>query len=323
VTKFALLSTALAAILIALLSVAPAQASNAVSFVSSTGTSTICTRVAPCGTFQAAHDVTVEEGEIHCLDSGPFGAFGNVTTISISVTIDCADMGAVHTGSFVINGTAIVVTIRNLSFNNISGISGTGIDFQNGAVLYIENCVIQNFSHNPPYVGIKFEPSVPGAHLHVTDTIIKNSGNPINHSAGGALVVSPQSGGTAQVALNRITVAYSDFGIVADGTGSTGGINMTIADSVTSGNSQDGIVATTPSGGAPIGIMVKNTKSANNGFGIRSIGSNVTVRVDSSSVIGNGTGLSALNGGALLTFGNNAVRANGTDGAFSGSIGLQ
>ena len=50
-------------------------------------------------------------------------------------------------------------------------------------------------------------------------------------------------------------------------------------------------MATTSGGGAQIGVMVKNTKSTNNGFGIRSLGPNVTVRVDGSSVIGNGTGL--------------------------------
>jgi hypothetical protein len=98
---------------------------------------------------------------------------------------------------------------------------------------------------------------------------------------------------------------------------------MTIADSMVGGNSQDGIIATTPGGGAPIGVYVKNTKSVNNAIGIRSIGPNVTVRVDGSGVIGNGTGFAALSGGALLTFGNNAVRANGTDGAFSGPVGLQ
>jgi hypothetical protein len=98
---------------------------------------------------------------------------------------------------------------------------------------------------------------------------------------------------------------------------------MTVTDSVSSGNLNDGIIATTPAGGAPIGVYVKNTRLANNGFGIRSIGSNVTVRVDASSVIGNGTGLTASSSGALLTFGNNAVRANGSDGAFSGSVVLQ
>ena len=72
---------------------------------------------------------------------------------------------------------------------------------------------------------------------------------------------------------------------------------MTIADSMIGGNAQDGIIATTPGGGALIGVYVKNTKSVNNAIGIRSIGPNVTVRVDGSSVIGNGTGLS-VSGGA-------------------------
>jgi hypothetical protein len=322
VTKFALLSTAFVAMLVALLSAAPAQAFNSVSFVSSTGTSTICTRAAPCGTFQAAHDVTLSEGEIHCLDSGPFGPPGSVTTISIPITIDCADTGAVGS-AFVINGTGIVVKIRNLSINDEITFGSIGINFQNGAALFVENCVIQNYSHSfPSNVGISFQPTAPGARLVVTDTIINNNGDPLR-STGGGIVINPQSGGSARVVLNRVSIDNNIFGIVADGTGSTGGINMTIADSVTSGNSQDGIVAATPSGGAPIGVYVKNTKSANNGFGIRSIGSNVTVRVDGSSVIGNGTGLTALSGGALLSAGNNMVQANGSNGAFSGSVGLQ
>jgi hypothetical protein len=136
-------------------------------------------------------------------------------------------------------------------------------------------------------------------------------------------VINPVSGGTAQVALERVTVTGNAFGIAADGTRSTGGINMTIADSMIAGNSQDGIVAATPSGGAPIGVMVTNTKSANNAIGIRSIGENVTVRAKNSDVMGNSTGLSFYSGGRLLTFGNNAVRANGTDGVFSGPVALQ
>jgi hypothetical protein len=167
--------------------------------------------------------------------------------------------------------------------------------------------------------GLIFQPNG-RALLHVSDSIFYNNGG---SGTGGGIVVRPRSAGTAQVDLERVVVNGNVFGIAADGSSSTGGINMTIADSMVGGNSQDGILAVTPSGGAPIGVYVKNTKSVNNSFGIRSIGPNVTVRVDSSSAIGNTTGLSFSDGGALLTFGNNAVRTNGTDGAFSGPVALQ
>jgi hypothetical protein len=132
---------------------------------------------------------------------------------------------------------------------------------------------------------------------HLLVTVISNEGS----GTGGGIVINPQSGSTAQVNLERVTVNGNALGIAADGTGSTGGINMTIADSMVGGNAQDGIIAVTPSGGAPIGVMVTNTKSVNNALGIRSIGANVTVRVENSKVTGNSTGLSFLGGVGNLT----------------------
>jgi len=129
--------------------------------------------------------------------------------------------------------------------------------------------------------------------------------------------------GSARVVIERTSVLNNVFGIVADGSQSTAGINMTIKDSVMASNDNDGLIATTPAGGAPIGVLVSNTVSANNAFGIRSIGTNVTVRVNSSDIAGNGTGLSFSGGGALLSAGNNTVQANGTNASFSGSYGLQ
>src|SRR5260370_32595013 len=152
----------------------------------------------------------------------------------------------------------------------------------------------------PAEAGISFQPNS-ASKLSVTDTVISNFGS----GTGGGIVINPQSGGTAQVNLERVTVNGNAFGIAADGSNSTGGINMTIADSMIGGNSQDGIIATTPGGGAPIGVMVTNSKSVNNAIGIPSIGPNVTVRVENSKVIGNGTGVTPLHRRALLTFGNN------------------
>jgi hypothetical protein len=92
---------------------------------------------------------------------------------------------------------------------------------------------------------------------------------------------------------------------------------------VIASNTQDGIVATTTAGHAPIGVLVTNTKAVNNTRGVRAIGPNVTVRLDNSRVAGNGIGIGTLSGGHVLTLGNNVVRANGSDGAFSGALALQ
>jgi hypothetical protein len=310
-TKIALLITSLAGMLVALLPATPARAQNTKSFVSSTGSGTACTFTAPCANFQTAHNATAPAGEIDCLDSGDFFAL----TITKSIVIDCAGTAA-STNQFTVNGAGINVTIRNLTFFTTNTGLDTGISFFNGAALVVEHCL---FYANPT-AGINFQPTAAGAKLVVTDTVINNNGV---GSTGGGIVVSPFSGGTAQVALNRVTVAANVFGIAVDGSQSTGGINMTITDSVSSGNSQDGIVATTPAGGAPIAVMITNSKSINNGFGIRSIGAGVTVRVENSKVIGNGTGVTSLNGGGLVTFGNNVVRANGSDGGFTAAAGLQ
>ena len=208
-------------------------------------------------------------------------------------------------------GAGDVVTLDGLH------LAGGGITFNAGGHLHVVNCVItkQNISNE---AGIRFAPNSAGK-LTVTDTVIINVGS----STGGGIVIKPASSGSAQVELKRVIVNGNAFGVAVDGTGSTAGINMTIADSMIGGNAQDGIVATTPSGGAPIGVLVTNTKSVNNAIGIRSIGPNVTVRVGNSVVTGNGTGLATLAGGALLSFGTNAVQANATNGAFSGSVAMQ
>ncbi len=205
-----------------------------------------------------------------------------------------------------------MVTLEGLHFNG-----GKGVFFNSGAHLHIVRCVFTN-GNSAGSDGIRFQSERPGK-LSVTDTVISNMGS----GTGGGIVINPRSGGTARVNLERVTINGNAFGIAVDGSSSTGGINMTIADSMIGGNAQDGIIATTPAGGAPIGVYLKNTKSVNNAFGVRSIGAGVTVRVDSSSIIGNVTGLSFSGGGALLSFGNNSVEANGVNGSFSGPVALK
>jgi hypothetical protein len=291
-----------------------AYALNDHSWVSaSTGTGTACTRVAPCSSFSTAQAATNAGGVISVLDPGDYG--GLIISKSLTVRAEGVDGGMAITGSngfllSVFAGPSDIVTIEGLRLD------GTGIVFGTGGEFHVVRCVITNSTL--PGDGILLESNNPSK-LSVTDTVITNAGN----NQGGGIVIRPQPGGNARVALERVTINGNTFGIAADGSGSTGGINMTIADSMIGGNRQDGIVATTSGGGAPIGLLVTNTKSVNNAFGIRSLGPNVTVRVKNSDVTGNGAGLSFSGGGALLTYGNNAVNANGGDGAFSGSVGLQ
>jgi hypothetical protein len=297
---------------VALASCIATPASAGIAYLARAGSGTTCTLAAPCNSMNGAISAAGAAGEVICLDKGKFGA----AFITQSVTISCGDD--------LWEVLAEVVSIFNLpagSSVSIEGLVmdgngsiGTAFTFNGEGDLRLHRVRIGN---NPGANsdGLLFAPSG-RAWLHVSDSIFYNNGT----NSGGGIVIKPQSGGSAQVELERVTVNSNAFGIAADGAESTAAISMTIADSTTAGNSQDGILATTPSGGAPIGIYIKNTKSVNNAFGIRSIGPNVTVRVDGSSIIGNTTDLSFSSGGALLTFGNNAVRTSGSDGAFSGPV---
>ena len=313
------LPLAIAGAFIAIITTAgPARAQNFHSWVSAAGSGTACTRAAPCTTLFAAHVVTIAGGVISVLDSADVSAVEISKSITIRAEgVDGGAVGAVGGGAFiaVLAGASDVVHLEGLHF------ASAGIRFDSGGQLHVRNMVIRNNPGTPPFTGfgISFRPNG-ASKLVVTDTTVANNGS---GATGAGILIQPQAGGSARVHLERVSVQGNVFGIVADGTGSTAGINMTVADSFTANNAQDGIIAVTPGGGAPIGVLVTNTKSTNNAIGIRSISPNVTVRVKNSDITGNGTGLSSGSGGALLTFGNNAVQANGTNGTFSGSVGLQ
>lgn len=294
-------------------------------YISSSGSSgTGCSRLNPCDTLTEAIANISPGGTIICLDA--LRLYG--TTINKTLTLDCP-LGRLDIGTLTIDGssgtggggTGIVVKLRNLNIVGYGGVTVTGINFVTGAALHVENCNIFGVGVTPA-IGLKFAPTTNGAKLFVTDSIFTDNGT---GSAGGGIVVQPAAGGTAQVSLNRVTVAKNTFGVAIDGTGSTGGINMTIANSNLAGNTNDGVVATTPNGGAPLGLAVFNTQTLNNGFGIRAIG-NATVRVKNSEIVGNGTGLATSGAGAsILTASplSNTVEANAVNGSFTGTYSFK
>jgi hypothetical protein len=211
------------------------------------------------------------------------------------------------------------VRIRNLSFNGQSG--GVGIDFQNGAALIVENCIIQNFSHASPFVGIRFSPSTSGSELVVSDTVFNNNGSGLSGGPGligGAIDIIPASGVTAQVTLSRVTVTMNTHGIIANG--NTGGsIRGVVRDSVVSGNVNNGITVSTSGAGAAV-LSVKNTTVSGNNFGLVAGGANAGMLVSQSTINFNNTGLFTTRGGVLYSYGNNSVNGNTAGEMFTAPI---
>lgn len=282
-----------------------------------------CTRESPCATFAKAISLFdnsgVYGGEVTCVDSGHYGG----ATIAHSVTINCEgvigsnQVDTVSAGQYSISLAATdIVILKGLDLDMDQAVSGNALNFTGAGTLILDHVKVSNASVVANLSGISFTPSGAGR-LVIKDSTILNNGKA---GTGAGLLVKPTSGGTAQVTVERTNVSANVFGIAADGSNSTGGINMTIKDCVFASNINDGVVATTQNGAAPIGILISNSALTNNGFGTRAIGVNVTVRVDSSKIIGNSTGVSALSGGAMLSVGNNIVQANGVNGAFTGQV---
>src|ERR1700704_1344370 len=102
----------------------PAHAQASRTWVSGVGNdANPCSRTAPCKTFAGAISKTAINGEINCLDPGPYGSL----TITKSITVDCHEVFAsilnAGTSGIIINFDAFLgtdvrrtVNIRNINF---------------------------------------------------------------------------------------------------------------------------------------------------------------------------------------------------------------
>ena len=309
---FALLSAGLAAVTVSLLAAEPAQAIPQ-TFVSGAGAGVACTRAAPCATFQAAHDVTDAGGQITCLDSGTF-AGASIVTINKSITIDCGgSVGTVFASGaqgFLINTAGVIVRLRNLMINGGGG-SSTGIRFTNGAALFVENCVITNFTDTNAR-GISFAPTSGTPKLFVSDTTITNNNEP-STGLGIAIEIVPSGATSVRAVIDRVRLQNNRQGFLASAPAGQTTI-VQLRDSVISGNLTNGIHAIGSAGFAAF-VVERSSLMFNGGNGVLSNGANAAVHIGGSSVIGNGGGLISASGGKIFSYQNNQATGNTTDGA--------
>ncbi|MFL6237478.1 MAG: hypothetical protein ACJ76N_30435 [Thermoanaerobaculia bacterium] len=219
-------------------------------------------------------------------------------------------IGGIQTGA----GTAITVNagqsdrivLRGLTIDGI-GQGGTDISFVAGGALYIENCTVDGFSS----YGILFSPANSGS-LFITDGVVRNNGV---SGVGGGILIKPSGAASAKAVLTGVIVENNTFGVRADGSASTGSVNVTVKDGSVSGNTNSGIISVSVSGGAVTQALVSGTTISNNGFGVRADGAIATLRFGNTDINGNGTGMSIANGGQLLSYATNHVDGNIVDGS--------
>lgn len=268
-----------------------------------------CSRTAPCKTFAGAISKTAAGGEIDALDPGGFGA----VTITKSILIDGTNGQGF--GSILASGTngvtindsltgtpnTIVVRLRNLSINGAGTTLGTnGVNFTSGATVYVENCVIRNFSGT----GIRVATPQP-ARLIVSDTTISEiTGQGIEfagtNSANDAGVINrttiTRTGAGVRIS-NRALVAISNSNISLNNAGvSTAAVSITagVAGSV---------------------IDLENCEVNFNSVAIQPNAGN-RITLSNTHITGNGAALN-FNGGTIASFQNNRIAGNNSAEVFA------
>jgi hypothetical protein len=301
--------------LCAMTSAAQAQATR--TWVSGVGDdANPCSRTAPCKTFPGAYSRTAVGGEIDVLDPGGFG----VVTISKALTIDggggiVASILASSTNGVVINGGANDrVVLRNLRINGInqSSFPGTsGIIFNSGQSLAVENCFIEGFSA----WGINFQPNV-RSNLSVTDTVLVGNGSlGVMTNAGGLIAsTAASSGGFNRVSISHVKVTNGTSGITAGANTKMEVDNVTVGQTGLGG----GDYGLTVNGSAAEMSVDASNVSGNNFGGLHATNSGI-MRVSNTAITFNNTnGILSDAGGQVLTYGNNRVAGNSGNITFFG-----
>ncbi|HZO93945.1 MAG TPA: right-handed parallel beta-helix repeat-containing protein [Candidatus Baltobacteraceae bacterium] len=268
-----------------------------------------CSRTAPCKTWAGAISKTTAGGEIDALDPGGFGGL----TITKAITIDGGGGQVASTlvsgtpGFSVSAGATDIVVVRNMRFQGLA--SGTsGIIFNSGAGLVVENCWIQGFTS----YGIQFQPSTPGSLFIRDSTLELNSLGGINAST------------TSTTSYNHVTAINTSFRASNNGPGITVGQNtyFDMKGGEVAGNVKYGALAS----GVNAFLALENVAVTNNFTGgLHATSSGIIAAANSAITFNVGTGVVNDNGGQTATFGNNQLQYNRTgstetDGTFSQTL---
>jgi hypothetical protein len=299
---------AFVALLLAIAS-APVAAQATRTWVSGVGDdANPCSRTAPCKTFAGAISKTAQNGEINAIDPGGFGALTITKSILIDGNSQHAGVLSASTNGIVINGAGIVVTLRNLAING-AGTGNHGIRILNAAAVNLENITIDNVLGD----GVNLESSG-NVKLSMRDVAIRRA-------LGNGVQLKPAAAITATATLDEVRISGGGSGLRLESRS-----NATVAASVISGHSGDGIVLAPTDG--PASLVLSGSQIVANGSGasqagVRVNGATASARLRGNTISGNSVGLLAESGGAIISHGENLIVGNTTDGAPTATAGTQ
>jgi len=273
-----------------------------------------CALLTPCRGFGAAVAAVGAGGEVIALDSGGYGP----VTITKSVTI--TSPAGVYAGisvlagqdGVVVNGPFAFVTLKGLTINGQGG--NAGIDFVQGAELYVESCEIANVGGNQTGGIIA---RAQGGRLVVRDTTIRDS------QYVGISVKQLALGQTTTLVADNVAVHNSaSFGVFVGGITHLGTAEAYLSHVTITGSTQTGVMAESDFGGVTLASVTNSTISANL-FGVSSQGAGAKLVVATSTIARNKfVGLEQGSSGVLLSRGDNTVHDNNGGGAqTTGTIG--
>jgi hypothetical protein len=280
----------------------PAHAASLTrTFVSSAGNDTNpCTITQPCATFAAAYNLVAANGIVAALDPGKYGPL----TISGPITIDGNGWAAITAptntdgGIIVAPGTSDNVVLHGLILDG-AGTGFVGINFESGASLTVDGCVVRNMAQDGLRV---FTPS--GA----TQTLTVSRSHFIGNGEAG-IVIDPFGTSAITASIDRTEFDGNTFGIFAQGNAGPGStLTVAVTDSAVANSGSYGIGVQSPPGGATVNATVTRSQIAGSGTsGLLADGINATLWLAQSTVAGNVAGYTASDSGVIKTFGDNSI----------------
>jgi hypothetical protein len=264
---------------------------------------TICTRTAPCRTFQRALLFTTAGGSVFALDPGDYGSM----TITQAVTIEGMSLAS----NIATTGTAITINapstasvqLRNLA---IRGNGATlGIAFNSGASLSVENVKVSGFNGT----GIQIE--APNTlSIAIKDTTIDNCSR-------GIVIAQYPANPNVTAMIDHVAIHdIAAYGLYVD-TGRAVISNSTVAGMGSAFGGTGMIAEGSAAGGAVLTIDNCQVTGWSTGIGTY-LG---TAQLSRSAIENNLTGLSPSQG-AIISSGNNTFSANTTNGAPTSTVSV-